>query len=312
MNPVKLKTKNKFVDQNIKDFASCPRYDESILLKKNSYWPKISIITPSLNQAQFLERTILSVLNQNYPNLEYIIIDGGSSDESVDIIKKYEKYLAYWVSEPDRGQSHALNKGYDHATGVVFGWLNSDEEYLPNTLLKIGKIFMNKPKLDIVFGNRIVVDSNMRIIRYEAVPNMHPMDFMLYRYGLLFSDATFWTREIHQKTGQLDESQFQHLCMDFDWLLRLSLHVKKWKYIPDYLSIFKEHPGRKTLNIHNISSLAKLARDRVINQLGISRLELLIKWVYFALQDRLQRQGLKGLIWTPHLSTILRVIGLKL
>jgi glycosyltransferase involved in cell wall biosynthesis len=91
--------------------------------------PKISIVTPSFNQGMFLEKTILSVLEQGYPNLEYIIIDGGSSDNSVEIIKKYEKHLAYWESEPDQGQSHAINKGFERATGEIFGWLNSDDWY---------------------------------------------------------------------------------------------------------------------------------------------------------------------------------------
>ena len=86
--------------------------------------PKISIVTPSFNQGKYLEKTILSVIEQGYPNLEQIIIDGGSTDESVEIIKKYEKHLAYWVSEPDRGQSHAINKGFERATGEIFGWLN--------------------------------------------------------------------------------------------------------------------------------------------------------------------------------------------
>ena len=96
--------------------------------------PKISTVTPSFNQGKFLEKTILSVLEQGYPNLEYIIIDGGSSDESVDIIKKYADRLNYWVSEADRGQSHAINKGFERATGEIFGWLNSDDWYHPGAL----------------------------------------------------------------------------------------------------------------------------------------------------------------------------------
>ena len=92
-------------------------------------YPKISIVTPSFNHAQFLEETILSVISQNYPDLEYIIIDGGSTDGSVEIIKKYEQYLTYWISEPDNGQSDALNKGFTRATGDIYGWLNSDDLY---------------------------------------------------------------------------------------------------------------------------------------------------------------------------------------
>ena len=116
-------------------------------------FPKISIVTPSYNQAEFLERTILSVLNQDYPNLEYIIIDGGSTDGSVEIIKKYEKYLAYWVSEKDKGQSDAINKGFQKSTGDILAWLNSDDTYLSGTLFKVVKAFQENPNADLIFGN---------------------------------------------------------------------------------------------------------------------------------------------------------------
>ena len=99
-----------------------------------SEWPRISVVTPSFNQADFIEETIRSVLLQGYPNLEFMVIDGGSTDGSVDIIRKYEKWMAFWVSEKDRGQSHAINKGFERATGSVFGWLNSDDLYLPGAL----------------------------------------------------------------------------------------------------------------------------------------------------------------------------------
>ena len=126
--------------------------------------PKISIITPSFNQAHFLERTMLSVLSQNYPNLEYIIIDGGSTDGSVEIIKKYEDRLAHWVSEKDRGQSHALNKGFARATGDIIGWLNSDDLYCNDALMRVAKACLACPEDEAWYGGIYIADSEDRIL----------------------------------------------------------------------------------------------------------------------------------------------------
>ena len=121
------------------------------------YYPKISIVTPSFNHGQYIEDTILSVLNQNYPNLEYIIIDGGSTDNTVSIIKKYQKYITYWISEPDRGQTHAINKGFEKCTGDVFNWLNSDDYLEPGALNYIGSVFSN-PTIDVLAARERRVD----------------------------------------------------------------------------------------------------------------------------------------------------------
>lgn len=127
-------------------------------------YPKISIVTPSFNQGNYIEQTILSVIEQNYPNLEYIIIDGGSTDNSVDIIKKYQNHLSYWVSEPDKGQSDAINKGLHLSSGYVFNWLGSDDFLEPNILKKIGELFL-KPDTTIVTGTTII--KNEKTNSYE-------------------------------------------------------------------------------------------------------------------------------------------------
>ena len=131
--------------------------------------PVVSIVTPSYNQAEFLEETMLSVLNQGYPNIEYIVIDGGSSDGSVDIIRRYTDRLAYWVSEPDRGQAHALQKGFTHASGEIIAFLNSDDAYLPGAVDTAVGALLADPELAMVHGDSICVDGDGRQIGWQQV-----------------------------------------------------------------------------------------------------------------------------------------------
>src|SRR5229473_6606028 len=118
--------------------------------------PKISIVTPSFNQGRFLEETILSVLNQDYPNLEYIIIDGGSTDETIEVIRRYEDRITFWVSEKDRGQVHAINKGIEKTTGDIFGFINSDDVYLPGAFNTVVEHFQNQPATEWVCGDTVM------------------------------------------------------------------------------------------------------------------------------------------------------------
>ncbi|MEM8523656.1 MAG: glycosyltransferase family 2 protein, partial [Bacteroidota bacterium] len=140
------------------------------LYKSEINYPKISIVTPSFNQSNFLERTIRSVLLQNYPNLEYVIIDGGSNDDSIEIIKKYERWLTYWTSEKDDGQAQAINKGLQHCTGLVFNWLNSDDWYLPNVLEVIGRTFAQHPDLQVFCGQQYLRYANGESILSHPSP----------------------------------------------------------------------------------------------------------------------------------------------
>lgn len=205
--------------------------------------PKITVVTPSYNQARFLERTILSVLNQDYPNLEYIIIDGGSTDGSVEIIKKYESKLAYWVSEPDRGQSHAINKGWQRATGEIVAWLNSDDTYRDGALFSIAKYFTEHLEVDMTYGDVYVIDEMDKLLYPFICPQFNLKRYIKDCDYFIPQQAVFFRRQVFEKVGLLDENL--HFKMDRDYFIRIGLNgcVKR---IPHYLAHFRTHPAAKS------------------------------------------------------------------
>ena len=233
----------KFSSQVIKEFVCKPLFDEHIILGQDTSWPKITIVTPSYNQAAFLERTILSVLNQNYPNLEYIVIDGGSTDGSIEIIKKYEKYLAYWVSEPDEGQSDAINKGFKKSTGQILAWLNSDDTYLPDALVTVAKYFESYPEIDVFLGDIYKIDENDAILRElrEVTFNKNALIFGAHNIN---QQATFWKRDIFSKIGELRTNLYFY--MDGYVLLNFVKLSAQFKHIQYFLSNFRQHCDSKT------------------------------------------------------------------
>ena len=241
----------KYISKEIKNFILKPLFDEKIILNKDSNYPKISIVTPSYNQAQFLERTILSVLNQNYPNLEYIIIDGGSTDGSVEIIKKYEKYLTYWVSEKDKGQTQAINKGFQKSTGKIMAWLNSDDTYLPDTFYKIMKNIKQNPEADLIFGNIYFINENDKRIG-ELRFTEFDFDTLIYEGGNLHQTGTFWARKIYEKVGELNSNY--KFCMDYDFFCRAA-KVGKLCHMRDFFANFRIHANAKSSTINHIGHI---------------------------------------------------------
>jgi len=200
---------------------ACPRLPDSP--PGGGDWPKISLVTPSFNQGRFIEETIRTVLGQGYPNLEYIIIDGGSTDESVEIIRKYEPWLAHWVSEADDGQSDAINKGFAAATGEVFGWLCSDDVLLPGALAAVGGYFAAHDDCRWLAGRAeyefIETGETGRTPAGACSPNAL---IQFWKYGApghsMPQPSIFWHRQLWGAAGGLREEH--HLAMDYDMWLR--------------------------------------------------------------------------------------------
>jgi len=218
--------------------------------------PRISIVTPSHNQAAFLEQTIRSVLDQDYPDLEYIVMDGGSTDGSVDIIRKYADCLAYWVSEKDNGQADAIMRGFQRATGDILAWVNSDDTLLPGALRRVGEYFARRPEVEVVVGGCIRVDEQGQPLRARGfgpvVCNLGTSQNLrkLLYWDLGFAQpASFWRREAFFAVGGFDTSL--RFCFDYDMYLRLAQR-KPFGRIKAFLACFRVHSESKTSTLNEI------------------------------------------------------------
>lgn len=251
--------------------------------------PKISVITCSYLQAPFLEFTLRSVLEQGYQNLEYLVVDGGSTDGSVALIERYSDSLAYRVSEKDHGQSEALNKGLRKSTGEIVGWLCSDDLLLPGSLEVVANYFAANPGVDAVYGNSILIDAAGKVLRAKREMGFSPFS-ILHDHNYIPQPSMFWRRSLMEKAGFLDESL--HLSMDADYWMRFAMNGCV-RHIPIFLSCMRTHDSQKVfLDRPGVFQEAELLRLRYAKTRGFNGMQRMVRWY-----ARLYRIGCR---WVAH------------
>ncbi|MDB5957145.1 glycosyltransferase family 2 protein [Ramlibacter sp.] len=251
---------------------------------------KISLVTPSFGQASYIERTLSSVLDQNYPNLEYIVQDGGSQDGTVPVLERYADRLASWESRPDRGQSHAINLAFAKTSGEIMGWLNSDDLLLPGTLAYVARYFSRHPEVDVVYGHRILIDEQDRQIGRWMMPPHD--DEVLSWADYIPQETMFWRRSIWEKAGgQVDESF--RFAMDWDLILRFRQAGARFARLPRFLGAFRIHTAQKTsaeIGSTGIQEMTRL-RERMLGRVpGDAE-------VWSAVRPYLRRHVFTDLVW---------------
>lgn len=215
----------------------------------NGIAPRISIVTPSYNQAHFLEETIQSVLDQGYPHLEYIVMDGGSTDDSAEIIRGYAERLTYWVSAPDGGQANAIEQGFERATGEILGWVNSDDLLLPGSLEHVAHQFRQHPEVDFLAGGFVPIDEQGRVTWcfWPVTPTFERLLLVGFYVG---QQACFWTRRAYDRAGGIDPSF--HFAMDGDLFLRI-LRCGKAISTTRLLACFRSHRASKSARLQDVN-----------------------------------------------------------
>lgn len=251
--------------------------------------PKISIVTPSFNQVGFIEETLQSVLNQGYENLEYVVIDGGSTDGSVEIIKKYEDRLHYWVSESDDGHGDALNKGFSHTTGEIMAWINSDDKYTPWTLKTVADIFTQFPHVEWIIGFTSYWNDRGAMTGSSRVPK-NIYDFLLGNYKWIQQESVFWRRSLWEKAGGCINQDYRFM-VDGELWTRFFLHAELYS-VDCILGGYRSHGTNRALSNYNTCMVemkkaidvmeAKCTRQVLRNYRVLQLLKMFNKYVMFS------------------------------
>ncbi len=205
--------------------------------------PKVSIVTPSFNSADYIGATLRSVLDQAYPNLEYVCQDGASRDGTADILKAYQPRLKRWASEPDSGQTQAINRGFAHTTGEIMAWLNSDDLFLPGSIAFSARYLAENPDVDVIYGHRVIIDEENREIGRWIMPP-HSDEAIKYA-DYIPQETMFWRRSIWEKAGGGLDEDFR-FAMDWDLILRFQAAGAKFVRLPRFMGAFRAHAAQKS------------------------------------------------------------------
>src|SRR5947209_3866359 len=225
-------------------------------------YPRISIVTPSYNHADYIEWTVRSVLLQRYSNLEYIVMDGGSKDATCDILAPYRRYFSHFVSQKDGGQAEAIARGFERSTGDIMGYLNSDDMLAPEALHFVADYFNTHPEVDAIYSHRCHVNAANRVVGYWILPP-HEND-LIKRYDLIPQETCFWRRRVFEKAGNVDASY--RFAMDYDLFVRLMDHGVMER-VNRVLGAFRLHPQSKTNLL--LATLGEEEKRRVMEQYGL-------------------------------------------
>ncbi len=246
-------------------------------------YPKISIVTPSYNQAQFVPWTVRSVLLQRYPNLEYIMMDGGSKDDTVKVLEPYRDRFAYFVSERDKGQSDAIHRGFQKCTGDIMAYLNSDDMLAPGALHWVANFFDEHPEVDAVYSHRITVDGKNKAIWYWILPEHS--DWYMSRWDLIPQETCFWRRRLFDKCGNVDDTL--RFAIDYDLFARFMLAGGRFVRVNRFLGVFREHEEAKTSQLLNTVGAAEVNKVREKYGIKLPRLAPLVsaRFYYGALRN---------------------------
>ena len=264
--------------------------------------PKISIVIPSYNQGAYIEATINSIIDQEYPNIQILVADGGSTDNTIKVIDRYRKYIYWWVSEKDDGQSNAINKGMRLATGDILSWLNSDDCLMPGTLHRVAKEFTQRKDTDVVYGHRVLINRSGRDVGKWILPG-HDR-FILTYADYIPQETMFWTSRIWNKIGGSIDESFK-FAMDWDLICKFSDSRARIRLLPFFMGQFRVHSEQKTSAMIEETGFAEMERirDRYYIEYASNHVP---KWFLY----RLQRAALYSYLFRARIKELLWQLGL--